>query len=72
MRIIVCWLKKHNWLIQGEQAVSLYAENGEVAESWYYYECQRCGKLIRHEVVNLDNAPSSDDESNTISNQEDK
>lgn len=50
-------LRKHEWLLQAAQPVSFYAENDMPAESWYYYECQRCGVLERQKVTNLDNAP---------------
>jgi hypothetical protein len=53
----LCWITRHRWLLQGEQTIALYEENELPAESWSYYECQRCGLLIRHTIVNLDNAP---------------
>lgn len=57
MSKLICWLTGHQWLLQVEQPIAYYAENEKTAESYYYYECQRCNTLSRHKIVHLDNAP---------------
>lgn len=59
MKQLMCLFKKHNWLLQGEQATKLFKANEEVAESYLYYECQRCQRLTRIEVMHLNNLPNS-------------
>lgn len=57
MKQIKCWLTRHHWLLQGEQTRTLYEDNLLPRDSWYYYECQVCGKIERQNIINLANMP---------------
>lgn len=60
LKTMKCWLTRHHWLLQGEQPFTLYADNELPRDSWAYYECQHCQKIIKEHIVNLDNAPKQE------------